>query len=108
MSDDWSVGPLWVRPLAAGRWELGIEDGPADQRSETIGFIVRVSNAFEVTTVAVPLTQSSFGSLLAAIDFIIYTLPARGDAFGAVWTVSSGSEGGADDRDGVSQSVTSQ
>ncbi|TFD55843.1 hypothetical protein E3T55_00525 [Cryobacterium frigoriphilum] len=101
MSDEWVVGPLWVRPVAVGRWELGIEDGPADQRSATVGFIVRVSNAFEVTTVATLLTEPSFGSLLAAIDFITNTLPARGNASGAFWTPS-------DDRDSSSQSVTSQ
>ena len=55
-----------------------------------------------------PDRESSFGSLLAAIDFIIYTLPARGDASGAAWTVSSGSDAGVDDRDSVSQSVTWQ
>lgn len=106
MSDDWSVGPLWVRPLVAGRWELGIEDGPAGQLSKTIGFIVRAGNAFEVTTVSAPLTESSFGSLLSAIDFITYTLPVQGDAFGAAWTSDSGSEAGVDGRDRSSQSVT--
>jgi hypothetical protein len=106
MSEEWSVGPLWVRPLVADRWELGIENGLADQRSKNIGFIVRVGNAFEVTMVSAPLTTSSFGSVLSAIDFIIYTLPLRGDASGAAWTDSSGSEAGADDRDSSSQSVT--
>ena len=106
MNDDWSVGPLWVRPLVADRWELRIKDGPTDQRSTTIGFIVRAGNDFEVTTVSGPLTASSFGSLLSAIDFITYTLPVRSDAFGAAGTASSSFEAGVDDRDRSSLSVT--
>ena len=108
MSEEWSVGPFWVRPLVADRWELGIEDGPTDQRSKTIGFIVRAGNAFEVTTVSAPLTESSFGSLLSAIDFITRALSAGDDAFGVAWATSSNSEAGADDRDSMSQSVTPQ
>ena len=106
MSDEWSVGPLWVRPLVAGRWELGIGDGPTDQRSKTIGFIVRVGNAFEVTTVSGLHAESSFGSLISAIDFITYTLPAWGDALGAAWAAVSAPEAVADDRDSSPQSVT--
>jgi hypothetical protein len=53
-------------------------------------------------------TESSFGSSHFAIGFITYTLPAWGDVSGVVWTVSSGSEAGVDDRDSVSQSVTWQ
>lgn len=108
MSDEWCSGPLWVRPLVDGRWSLGIEDWPTDQRSKIIGFIVRVGNTSEVTTVSAPLTESSFGSLLSAMDFITFTLPARGDALGAVWMAVSASEAGADNSDSVSQPVTLQ
>lgn len=108
MSDAWSVGPLWVRPLVAGCWELGIADGPTDQRRKTIGFIVRAGNAFEVTAVSSPLTVSSFGSLLSTIDFITYALPARGDGFGAAWPADAAPEVGADDRDSSSQSVSAR
>jgi hypothetical protein len=108
MSDEWCVGPLWVRPLVAGRWSLVIEDWPTGQRSKTIGFIVRVGNTFEVTTVSAPLTASSFGSLLSAIDFITVTRPAWGDALGAAWTSVSALEAGADNSDSGPQPVTAQ
>ena len=108
MSDEWCVGPLWVRPLVAGQWSLGIEDWPTDQRSKTIGFIVRVGTTFEVTTVSAPLTESSFGSFLSAIDFITFTLPARGDALGAAWTAVYALEAGADNSDSGPQPVTLQ
>lgn len=96
-SDEWVVGPLWVRPLVAGRWELGIADGPVDHRSKIIGFIVRVGDLFEVTMLSSLQAGSSFGSLLSAIDFITHTLPAWGDAFGAARTASPGPEAGVDD-----------
>lgn len=44
LTDDWSVGPLWVRPLGDGRWELGVVEGPVDQRTEIIGSVVRVDD----------------------------------------------------------------
>ena len=78
--DEWSMGPLWVRPLNPGRWELGDTGGTADQRNTTVGLIDRADNAFQVTLLSDPQTRSRFGSLLSAIEFVTLTVPTWGDS----------------------------
>ena len=97
-SDEWSVGPLWVRPLGDGRWELGVADGPVDQRGDIIGSIVRDGDVFEVTMLTGRESGASFGSLLSAIDFITHTLPAWSDAFDAAPPAASNPRAGAGGR----------
>jgi hypothetical protein len=79
-AEEWTFGGMRVIPVSGDRWDLRGHPGPVDSDGVIFGFTVRVNGSFDATALIVPPAQSSFGSLLPAIEFVASAFPEIGDA----------------------------